>query len=100
MSSALTTDEVARIAHLARLALTTDEVQLFARQLAGILEYAEQLQAVDTSDVPPTSHPLALTAALRDDDERASLPRDEALRGAPEADRAAGLFKVPRVLGA
>jgi aspartyl-tRNA(Asn)/glutamyl-tRNA(Gln) amidotransferase subunit C len=91
---------VARIAQLARLALTDDEMTLYARQLADILAYAEQLQEVDTSGVSPTSHPLALTAALRSDEVRPSLPREESLRGAPEADTAAGLFKVPRVLGA
>jgi aspartyl-tRNA(Asn)/glutamyl-tRNA(Gln) amidotransferase subunit C len=100
MSSALSQDEVGRIAHLARLALTRDELDLFARQLAGILAYVEQLREADTTAVEPTSHPLALTAALRDDRTRASLPRDEALRSAPEADPDAGLFKVPRVLGA
>ena len=93
-------EDVARIAQLARLGLTDDELQLFARQLAGILAYAEQLQNVDTRDVVPTSHPMALTAALRDDEVRPSLPRDEALASAPEADVAAGLFKVPRVIGA
>jgi aspartyl-tRNA(Asn)/glutamyl-tRNA(Gln) amidotransferase subunit C len=99
MSSPLTLDETARIAQLARLALTDDELQLFARQLRGILEYAEQLQEVDTAGVEPTSHPLALTAVLREDELRPSLPRDEALRAAPESDDIAGLFKVPRVLG-
>jgi aspartyl-tRNA(Asn)/glutamyl-tRNA(Gln) amidotransferase subunit C len=100
MPPAFGPDEVARIAHLARLSLTPAELDLFSRQLAGILAYAEHLQQVDTNGVPPTSHPLDLTAALREDDVRGSLPRDEALRGAPEADSAAGLFKVPRVLGA
>ena len=100
MPPALGPEEVARIAHLARLALTPDELQLFSRQLAGILEYAEQLRHVDTTGVAPTSHPLALSAALREDDGRPSLPREEALRTAPESDIQAGLFKVPRVLGA
>ncbi|MGH9373307.1 MAG: Asp-tRNA(Asn)/Glu-tRNA(Gln) amidotransferase subunit GatC [Vicinamibacterales bacterium] len=99
MPSVLGPDDVARIAHLARLDLTPDELELFARQLAGILEYAEQLQQVATAGVAPTSHPLALTAALRDDDVRPSLSREEGLRAAPEPDVAAGLFKVPRVLG-
>ena len=92
-------DDVARIAELARLALTPDEVQLFSKQLAGILEYAEQLRDVDTSGVSPTSHPLALTATVREDEVRPCLPRSESLREAPEADSAAGLFKVPRVIG-
>jgi aspartyl-tRNA(Asn)/glutamyl-tRNA(Gln) amidotransferase subunit C len=93
-------DDVARIAELARLSLTAEERQLFARQLAGILEYAEQLRQVDTAGVTPTSHPLALTADMRKDEVRPSLPRRESLRGAPEADMTAGLFKVPRVIGA
>ena len=100
MASALTTEEVARIAHLARLALTGDEIELFSRQLTSILEYADQLREVDTSGVPPTSHPLALTAALRDDERQPPLPRNEALAGAPDSDPGRGLFKVPRVLGA
>lgn len=100
MSPLLSVEEVARIAQLARLALTDGELQLFARQLADILAYAEQLRAVDTTEVPPTSHPLALTAALREDDVRPSLPRPDALRPAPDPDGTAGLFKVPRVLGA
>lgn len=92
-------DEVARIAQLARLAITDEELELYSRQLGNILTYAQQLQAVDTSGVPPTSHPLALTAPLREDDIRPSLARDTALSMAPEPDLAAGLFKVPRVIG-
>jgi aspartyl-tRNA(Asn)/glutamyl-tRNA(Gln) amidotransferase subunit C len=100
MASALTTEEVARIARLARLALTGDELELYSRQLTSILEYADQLQAVDTTGVPPTSHPLSLTAGLRDDEPAPSLPRPDALRGAPDGDPRRGLFKVPRVIGA
>ena len=98
--SSLAPEEVERIAHLARLSLTADERDLFARQLTGILQYADQLREVDTVGIPATSHPLELTTPLRDDEPRASLPRAEALAAAPEADAAAGLFKVPRVLGA
>lgn len=96
---AFTPDDVDRIAQLARLELTSDERALFTRQLAGILAYAEQVQQVDTSGVPPTSHVCATAASPRDDQERPSLSRDDALAAAPEANRAAGLFKVPRVLG-
>jgi aspartyl-tRNA(Asn)/glutamyl-tRNA(Gln) amidotransferase subunit C len=99
MSSTLAPDEVVRIAHLARLSLTTEERDLFARQLTAVLQYAEQLREVDTEGVAPTSHPLALSAPLREDEARPSLPRLEALDQAPDADREAGLFKVPRVLG-
>ena len=100
MSSTLAPDEVERIARLARLALTADERDLFARQLTSILQYAEQLREVNTAGVAPTSHPLALTTPLRPDEMRPSLPRADALQAAPESDTGAGLFKVPRVLGA
>ena len=99
MPPALSLEEVSRIARLSRLALSDEELQLFSRQLAGILGYVEQLQALDTSGVPPTSHPLALTSPFREDEHRPSLPREDALRAAPEPDRRAGFFKVPRVLG-
>jgi aspartyl-tRNA(Asn)/glutamyl-tRNA(Gln) amidotransferase subunit C len=90
--------DVERVARLARLALTADEQDLFARQLAGILAYAEQIQRIPTEGVPPTSH-AGESAMMRDDDVRPSLPREASLASAPAADAAAGLFKVPRVLG-
>lgn len=98
MSTALTNDEVTRIARLARLALTPEETTLFARQLAGILSYAEQIREIDTAGIPPTSH-VAAASRLREDDVRPSLGRDEVLGASAAADAAAGLFKVPRVLG-
>jgi aspartyl-tRNA(Asn)/glutamyl-tRNA(Gln) amidotransferase subunit C len=91
--------DVERIAQLARLALTDDEKALFTRQLADILAYVEQLRDVDTSGVPATSHSLIGSSIFRDDETRPSLAREEAIAGAPDADRSAGLFKVPRVLG-
>jgi aspartyl-tRNA(Asn)/glutamyl-tRNA(Gln) amidotransferase subunit C len=94
-----TADDVAGIAALARLELDEEERQRMARQLARILAYAEEVQRVDTSDVPPTSHVLTADTVLRPDRARPSLSRDEALANAPDADRAAGVFKVPRVLG-
>ena len=99
MAETLTRADVERIATLARLELTADEVALFAEQLTAILAYADQVQQVDTSAVgtPPAAAPN--TAAMRDDEPRPSLDRDLALSQAPAADRAAGLFKVPRVLG-
>jgi aspartyl-tRNA(Asn)/glutamyl-tRNA(Gln) amidotransferase subunit C len=96
---AFTPDDVDRIAELARLALTDDERVLFARQLADILAYAEQIQKVDTSGIAPMSHVCASAESLRDDQERPGLPREDALAAGPDADRQAGLFKVPRVLG-
>ncbi len=96
--STFTHADVERVARLARLELTADEKELFARQLAGILAYAEQIQRVPTDGVPPTSH-AGDAAMMRDDEVRPSLPRDASLASAPDADLDAGLFKVPRVLG-
>lgn len=97
MPDQFTREDVARIARLARLELAPDEQDLFARQLADILAYARQVQDVNTDGVPPTSHALISAIPMRDDEVRASLPRDDAQAAAPKA--AAGLFKVPRVLG-
>jgi aspartyl-tRNA(Asn)/glutamyl-tRNA(Gln) amidotransferase subunit C len=91
-----TVETVDHVARLARLLLTDAERQLFARQLADILAYAESIQALDTSDVEPMSH--ALTAGgFREDEVRASLPREKVLETAPDTQD--GLFRVPRVLG-
>ena len=64
MASTLTRDEVARIAELARLSLSDAEVTLFTTQLTRILEYAEAVQRVDTTGVPPTSHAIATGSGL------------------------------------
>jgi aspartyl-tRNA(Asn)/glutamyl-tRNA(Gln) amidotransferase subunit C len=101
MAGNLTRTDVERIAALARLDLSEDELTLFAHQLADILAYAEQLQQVDTSGVPPTAH-IAVPSALgpwREDEPRPSLDRDVLLSQAPDADGVKGLLKVPRVLG-
>ena len=98
MSSSLSREQVIRIAQLARLELTGEEVELFTRQLADILAYVEQIQELDTTGVPPTSHVMNQPID-RADEPRPTLPREEALQNAPEAARQAGLFKVPRVMG-
>jgi aspartyl-tRNA(Asn)/glutamyl-tRNA(Gln) amidotransferase subunit C len=98
MASKLTRAEVLRIAELARLELSDAEVNLFTKQLDDILGYAEQVQEVDTTGVSPTSHALAIDAVWREDVTRPSLTHDETLPNAPDADRTAGLFKVPKVL--
>jgi aspartyl-tRNA(Asn)/glutamyl-tRNA(Gln) amidotransferase subunit C len=99
MADTLTRADVERIATLARLELTPDEVTLFAGQLTAILAYADQVRQVDTSGVqrPPAAHLDGMAA--RDDLPVPSLDRDVLLGQAPAADRTAGLFKVPRVIG-
>jgi aspartyl-tRNA(Asn)/glutamyl-tRNA(Gln) amidotransferase subunit C len=99
MAETLTRADVERIAALARLELTPDEVTLFAGQLTAILAYADQVQQVDTSGPPAAAVPGVGDAAARNDLPAPSLDRDLVLSQAPAADRAAGIFKVPRVLG-
>ena len=99
MADTLTRTDVERIATLARLELTPGEVTLFAHQLTAILAYADQIQQVDTSGVVVGGAAAGDIAAGRDDVPAPSLDRDLVLGQAPAADRAAGLFKVPRVIG-
>lgn len=97
--STLTIADVERIAALAQLELTREEKELFTRQLADILSYAEQLLAIDTTGVPATAHMNATQPVERDDEPRPSLPVSEAIANAPDAAPDAGLFRVPRVIG-
>lgn len=90
--------DVAAVAALARLELTPDEVALFSRQLADILKYANAVQEIDTTGVPPTSHAVSGEPVWRDDVVQPSLDRDRVLAEAPGASSRAGLFKVPKVL--
>ncbi|HTM03615.1 MAG TPA: Asp-tRNA(Asn)/Glu-tRNA(Gln) amidotransferase subunit GatC [Vicinamibacterales bacterium] len=98
MSAELTVADVERVAALAHIELTPEEKQLFARQLADILHYAEQIQALDTTGVPATAHVNAAQHE-RDDVAAPSLPVEEALAAAPDGAPDAGLFRVPRVIG-
>jgi aspartyl-tRNA(Asn)/glutamyl-tRNA(Gln) amidotransferase subunit C len=99
MPAAFTRADVAKIAALANLELDPSEIDRFARQLGDILNYAEEVQLVDTTGVPPTATVLTRHAADRPDEVRPCLARDEALANAPDAALDAGFFKVPRVIG-
>ena len=95
----MTRDQVAAIAALANLELNPGETELFARQLAGILAYADEIRQVDTTNVPPTSAVLMQTGAEREDVVGSCLDVRDALANAPDAALDAGLFRVPRVIG-
>jgi aspartyl-tRNA(Asn)/glutamyl-tRNA(Gln) amidotransferase subunit C len=97
MAKELSRDDVAHVARLARLALTDDELERYTIQLGAVLDHAADVEALDTSGVPPTAHPLDLVNVLRDDVVTPSLDRDEVLAMAPEAED--GRFRVPRILG-
>lgn len=94
--SALSPDDVAHLARLARIALTPEEQATLAGQLGHILDAVAQVQSVAGDDVPATSHPIPLTNVFRDDVVEASLGTEAALSGAPAA--AEGRFQVPRIL--
>lgn len=89
-------EEVLAIAHLARLRLSEEEIELFQKDLGEMLEYVRQLQEVDTTGLAPMSHPQSLRNVLREDVVGQSLPVDEALKNAPE--REGDFFKVPKVI--
>ena len=94
----LNRQDVQRIAELARLALTAEELDLFTRQLGGILTYVDQIRALDTTGVAPTSQVLNRPID-REDVPAPTLSRADLLGNAPDAASEAGLFKVPRVNG-
>lgn len=96
MASSLDEAAVRHVARLARLKITDAEAVLFASQLSKVLEYVEQLNELDTRDVPPTAHPLPVSNVFREDVVRPSLTQDEAMLNAP--DRHDGFFRVPKVL--
>ncbi|WP_408664007.1 Asp-tRNA(Asn)/Glu-tRNA(Gln) amidotransferase subunit GatC [Jatrophihabitans sp.] len=95
--SPLTRDEVAHLARLARLAVTEDELDLFAGQLDVILGSVARIGDVAAADIEPTTHAVPLQNVSRPDEVQPSLPREQVLAGAPavEDDR----FRVPQILG-
>jgi len=94
--AAISRDEVAHLARLSRLAVTDDELDMFAGQLDVILQAVARVGEVVAPDIPPTSHSVPLTNVFRDDVVQPCLPQEEALAGAPDA--ADGRFRVPRIL--
>ena len=90
---AISREEVLHVAKLARLALSEEEVDRFSEQLNAILEAIGKVSELDLSDVPPTSHPLALINVVDPDEPRPSLAREKALANAPESE--ANAFRVP-----
>ena len=92
----LTPDEVKRIARLARVGLSDDEVAHFQVQLSEILDYFQRLREVDTEGLPPTAHTLAMHNVMRDDEPRPSFDKEEVLANAPP--REDDLFRVRAIL--
>jgi aspartyl-tRNA(Asn)/glutamyl-tRNA(Gln) amidotransferase subunit C len=96
-SPSMTREDVARLAHLARIELSDAELDHLAPQLAVIVDSVAVISSVAADDVPGTSHPLPLRNVYRPDVVRPSLSPDEVLAGAPEVEQQR--FSVPRILG-
>lgn len=92
----ITTDDVQHVATLARLEFNEEDIEQFTHQLARILDYIGKLNELDTTDVPPTSHPLPLRNVVKADVAKSSYDRDVVLEGAPRAEE--GYFEVPKVI--
>ncbi len=89
-------EEVVKVAELARLEFTDEELDRFTEQLGNILAYIQKLAELDTTGVEPTSHALDIATPLRDDRVVEWLTQEEALANAPEKED--GFFVVPQVI--
>lgn len=92
----LSREEVEKVSLLARLRLTDDELAKMTTQLNSIVEYVEQLQALDTDNVEPMAHAVEMFNVFAADEVRESLPREAALANAPKQDGEG--YLVPAVL--
>ena len=94
--SRITIDEVKHVANLARLAITEEEADKFAKQLDAIITFAEQLNELDTDNIEPTSHVLDMKNIFREDEAKPGLPVEEVLKNAP--DHEDGQIRVPAII--
>lgn len=94
--SAISRDDVAHLANLARIELSAEELDHLAEQLAVVVESVAQVSEVATQDVPATSHPLPLNNVFREDVPEPALPVEDVLAAAPAAED--GRFAVPQIL--
>ncbi len=85
------------MARLARLRFSDEELDELAAQLSAVLEHAADVEALDVTDIEPTSHPHRIVNVTRADAVRPSLDREEVLAQAPSVDD--GQFRVPPILG-
>lgn len=97
MSDRLTPDVVAKVARLARLSLTPDELERSAAQLSDMLDHFADIDALELDDIEPMTHPTPIANVMRDDIEHECLDRDEVLAAAPQAED--GRFRVPPIIG-
>ncbi|MDY7004069.1 MAG: Asp-tRNA(Asn)/Glu-tRNA(Gln) amidotransferase subunit GatC [Cyanobacteriota bacterium] len=89
-------EQVRKVAHLARLKLNPEEEETFTTQLSSILDYFEQLSELDTEKVAPTTRAINVSNITRDDDLEKFPHREEIFSCAPEQD--GDFFKVPKIM--
>jgi len=92
----ITREDVAYVASLAQLSLTPDVQDRLVKEMGDILQYMDKLNELDTKDIEPTMHALAMTNVFRDDVVGPSLDREHALMNAPKTD--GEYFLVPKIL--
>lgn len=97
MSERISAQVVAKVARLARLDLTTEELERTTTQLAGMLEHFADIDALQLDDVEPMAQPFPLANVFREDVIVPGLDRDEVLAAAPAAEH--GRFRVPPIIG-
>ncbi|MEK4547114.1 Asp-tRNA(Asn)/Glu-tRNA(Gln) amidotransferase subunit GatC [Bacillus sp. FSL L8-0173] len=94
--SRISIEEVKHVAHLARLAITDEEAEMFTEQLDSIISFAEELNEVDTDNVEPTTHVLKMKNVMREDEAGKGLPVEDVMKNAP--DYKDGYVRVPSIL--
>ncbi len=92
----MTGKDVEYVAHLGRLELAPEEIDLYTQQLDRILAYMDQLNSLDTTGIEPTTHAIPMTNVLRQDEVRQNFQVEEAVGNAPE--RVGPFFKVPPII--
>lgn len=92
----LTRRDIEHVAHLGRLELSEEEIELYTKQLNQILDYFKKLEELDTENVTPTSHAVPMEMTLREDEARLSNVTEDALSQAPEQTN--NLFLVPKII--
>ncbi|MCL5036278.1 MAG: Asp-tRNA(Asn)/Glu-tRNA(Gln) amidotransferase subunit GatC [Chloroflexi bacterium] len=96
MTKKITEEQVAGVAHLARLELEPEELAVYTEKLGGILEYVDKLQELDTEGIEATFQVVPMSNVFREDESRPGLSVDEVLQNAPE--RSGDYFKMPPIL--
>ena len=92
----INSDDVRKVAKLARLELEDEEIDSYTEQLEKILSYVEELQKVDTENVPPTTRAVEVVNVLREDDVETTFVREDLLNQSPH--REGEFFRVPKIL--